>query len=1543
MKKLFASLAAVLLPAFFFLQSFNLSASVYYWVGGSGDWSQNNTHWATTSGGLVFYLQEPGVNDTVIFDANSFTAPGQVVTVDSSSVIYCHTMVWDSTVHYNPTFSSNFNFTQAKFVIKGSLEIYTDSVQWYYYPDYSFEATTPGNKIRIGHHALSTVSFRSPGGGEWYLEDSINTYYFNIYGGNLHLNGQLIRCGMLQSLPSGYTSELYLDNSMVVSDRIQFLDPIVVHGGTSTVSCNVLEDFNAGNTYHIVDLVAYYTNSLASVVCKGDTIDQVNAPALGVIFGGYGNYVGSVRSLGDLVFYEYPGYAADYVRNLCVYNNLYLRENIILDTLSLFNPGYSLQLKAGSVQTINKAILTSSNSCASFVSVHTDVSGASAQIQGNLADTISCSNLQIEDVDVAGSTVFIADNSVSVSGTGWIVHAAGGNDLFWIGGQGSWSDSSHWSLTSGGAPYGCLPSQMSHVHFDTNSSLNAGDTVMIDLLQVNCNDFDVDNLIQPGVQFYSTSSVRLNIYGSLHVPAQVDWNVNGNIDFRAYDYDNTIDSKVQLHNLVFDGSGTVQLLDSLSCGALYHNKGKLITNGYNLRCNNINYQYNSPSEFDLGNSHIYALDTCYFSPAALIDADSAVISAFEFKADTGSFQKVQLTGIVPYRIPAGGAGMYGFIHIDTLIFSNGGLLGVNFDADYLQCDADMRIDGYNSRVGKMKLAGSMELMNDLAVDTLELDNGGSELYLKQGVVFTINDTVIQQTGCGGGMVRIEGYHVQYSSSPQAALKKASGTLYLQNVILKNVNATGGANFIADNSIKLTDVNGFTVNAPVPRGLYWVNGSGTWDDAAHWSLSSGGAGGECPPTAIDNVTIDDNSVADNDSIGLNSRFSYCKDMTWNLQNRQGILFTNAYHPPVNVSVMNSLSVNGDFILDSSLTWNYAGDLIFEGYGANKIINTAGNKFQQRVFFDSDSSGWQLQSDLQAQRDITGVNGSLNTNNYNFGTHADLLMEMDTVRFGASSINVFNCISYSGFWDADSASFTMWSLKMYYKTIGTLNGVDGVIGYPHNLIIYDMYDCHVNTINAETFFASFVDCSVDAMTLTNATIPTSNNTSFGWANVTGNLTMNGSTVFDTLLLNNPGKLVKLGAGTTLTVNDYLLINSAQNFPVTIQSDAGGTQANIFKANDTVCADYLNLRDINATGGAQFFAGLYSADQGNNSGWNFTACSLPFSNVWPGDANYDLVVDNNDILNIGLAFNEAGYVRPGATTAYTAQPCLDWNRVFTNQVNIKQADCTGDGIVDSSDVAVVNQNYGLTHPAFMANNPGNHYSPSAVPAEIYFSPSQTVYNPGDSVTIPVYIGTAANPASNLYGIAYTATYDNNFVVPGSITLTYPASWFTNAATRINFEKDFHASSKTDLALSRNNLMNANGYGQVALMRFKLQPGVTGSLPLAITGIKAISNDESILPFTGAADTLLVVNPVGINSYKADESINVFPTFTTDQVTVKTDTEGPIRIVITDLNGKVMKEITETGKSPVRVDLSDLSPAVYFANVLTVKGRTVCRVMKY
>ena len=74
-------------------------------------------------------------------------------------------------------------------------------------------------------------------------------------------------------------------------------------------------------------------------------------------------------------------------------------------------------------------------------------------------------------------------------------------------------------------------------------------------------------------------------------------------------------------------------------------------------------------------------------------------------------------------------------------------------------------------------------------------------------------------------------------------------------------AASGATWTANASLDGGGAGGWTfAGALAARTLYWVGGTGNWFDEAHWSLTSGGAGGQCIPTLLDDVILDGNSFS-----------------------------------------------------------------------------------------------------------------------------------------------------------------------------------------------------------------------------------------------------------------------------------------------------------------------------------------------------------------------------------------------------------------------------------------------------------------------------------------------------------------------------------------------------------------------------------------------------------------------------------------------------------------------------------------------------------
>ena len=130
--------------------TFNDNCAGYYWVGGSGDWSDVN-HWATSSGGSIKQMVPPTLVDHVFFDANSFSAAGQTVNLDIDGV--CANMTWLSAL-FNPTFAGSASTLE----INGNLTLSPNmTISW---PgEWKLKGTTVINTVDLKGKQLPLLTF----------------------------------------------------------------------------------------------------------------------------------------------------------------------------------------------------------------------------------------------------------------------------------------------------------------------------------------------------------------------------------------------------------------------------------------------------------------------------------------------------------------------------------------------------------------------------------------------------------------------------------------------------------------------------------------------------------------------------------------------------------------------------------------------------------------------------------------------------------------------------------------------------------------------------------------------------------------------------------------------------------------------------------------------------------------------------------------------------------------------------------------------------------------------------------------------------------------------------------------------------------------------------------------------------------------------------------------------------------------------------------------------------------------------------------------
>ncbi len=87
-----------------------------------------------------------------------------------------------------------------------------------------------------------------------------------------------------------------------------------------------------------------------------------------------------------------------------------------------------------------------------------------------------------------------------------------------------------------------------------------------------------------------------------------------------------------------------------------------------------------------------------------------------------------------------------------------------------------------------------------------------------------------------------------------------------------------------------------------------------------------------------------------------------------------------------------------------------------------------------------------------------------------------------------------------------------------------------------------------------------------------------------------------------------------------------------------------------------------------------------------------------VYPGDLNFDGIVNGRDVVYLGMHYGARGYPRVDQATNFSRKASVDWgSSVFDNpNVDLKHVDADGNGFIDIADFDVISANWEDTHNA-------------------------------------------------------------------------------------------------------------------------------------------------------------------------------------------------------------------------------------------------------
>lgn len=516
---------------------------------------------------------------------------------------------------------------------------------------------------------------------------------------------------------------------------------------------------------------------------------------------------------------------------------------------------------------------------------------------------------------------------------------------YWVGGTGNWSDTAHWSRTSGGAGGASVPDAHTDAIFDANSFSVDWQTVTLDV-HVNCNDLDLSAV--PATRYFNFTGglnpTNVYVYGSLAF-AKYMWGGGYTKFYLSSSGTETISSNALYRTdgfyLYLDCAGTYIQQDSGNLPDLTINNGRYNANGktvvilYSVRVNP-DTVLTGTRIFDATNSTI-----------------TSTISIFENTGFTmitdGSTWNVSGSMFVQ------GAAV-GVLSMNDVNFSS--VVGVN--------------DGYAQGISGDYLDRSTWSFNNLVI---------TGHAVRDAIVSITKDITVR------GNLTVQGNSILnrlmlnrswWSGDIDTTTITVVGTVTLSNTNFRQVTIAGsGAPYSGTSLGDMGDNGGITFTVSAAR--YWVGDGGNWSDTAHWSASSGGASGASVPLPQDPVVFDANSFTADSQVVVFDMATMGKGLDTSAVSKYVVISLIGYAP----------YIFGNFYTGIKVDWRQDGvsrPISLMGDGTSITITSNGKTITAGIAIDNAFGVVQLADDANFNGSFSVYRAEFDMNGHNLTCHS-----------------------------------------------------------------------------------------------------------------------------------------------------------------------------------------------------------------------------------------------------------------------------------------------------------------------------------------------------------------------------------------------------------------------------------------------------------------------------------------------------------------------------------------------------------------------------
>jgi hypothetical protein len=375
-----------------------------YWIGGTGNWSATG-EWSNSSGGSSSG-DIPLPQDNIVFDANSFSAGSQTVTVDITNLYLGNNIDWTSATN-SPTWTRNVAHR-----IGGSVTLIS-SMTHNHTGVCTFQPNTSQTAVYTSAGKTSAGQMTIQGAGTLQFADNYeSTGSITHQGSTLELNGQTVKISTFNS-----------SNSLVRTITSSSSGGILEVTGTGTV-------FTISSATNLT--ISNHSNwsiKLSNATGTARTVTGNSSYDLGhlLITAGTGNVtLGNVRAQS----WNFTGYTgAIQTGAQTVYGDITISGNTFASGTGVLTlAGGNANINFNSVA-INRPITVNTTGTKTLTG-HLDMDGASSRVLTLTAGTITGSYTWTAGslTNTGTGTRAITGNlKVKVVGTGTVVNSSGSN------------------------------------------------------------------------------------------------------------------------------------------------------------------------------------------------------------------------------------------------------------------------------------------------------------------------------------------------------------------------------------------------------------------------------------------------------------------------------------------------------------------------------------------------------------------------------------------------------------------------------------------------------------------------------------------------------------------------------------------------------------------------------------------------------------------------------------------------------------------------------------------------------------------------------------------------------------------------------------------------------------------------------------------------------------------------------------------------------------------------------------------------------------